>query len=313
MNILKKRVVGLEINDTCMHAVELSGSYQNPEIINYGKKLLAPGVVKEGKIIDAESVKTAIEEMWREIRIKSREIILGANNEDVIIRFLKLPRIEREKIGNFIRFQASDYIPFNIEEFELDYMVTGEQKTNEGDFYSVLLVAARKNMLYEYLKTFESTRLLIRDIKSSTLVLDIFLPQEYKNQACVIVNLSFGVCNILIMDKNVPVFARTVMMGRKDNTEDIASIAAGEIRSSVFYFQSQNRSAVVRKVFLLGGEVTKSGIKESIRNIINIDTEVLMPFEYLYRKTAEQDQKELHATEYAVAFSLALHGLKGVN
>jgi Tfp pilus assembly PilM family ATPase len=314
MGVFKKRVVGIEINDLVMHVVELSGAYNNPEIIKYGKKRLAEGIVKEGKMVNHEEFRKALNELLKETGIKSKKVVLGVNNNDVVIRFLRLPKvIDRKKIGNFLNFQASDYIPFNVEEFELDYMVTGEQKTEEGDFYNVMLVAARRSMIYEFLKAFESTRLILKDIKSSALVLDIFLQQEHEARAYAIANVSSGVCSVLIVDNKIPVFARTVYMGKARDAASIASNASGEIRLTILYFQSQNRLSVVEKVFLLGHDAAMAGIKEHMENALNIDTEILMPFKHLYsRETGEekQEEKAFDAAEYAVALSLALHGLK---
>ena len=313
MGVFKKGIVGLEINDTVMYVVELSGTKNNPNIISYGKKHLAEGIVKEGKIVNQEGFRKALDELLKETRIKSKKVVLGVNNNDVIIRFLRLPIvIDRKKIGNFLKFQASDYIPFNVEECELDYTVTGEQKTEEGIFYNVLFAAARRNMLDGFLKAFESTRLILKDIKSSTLVLDTFLQQENNDRVYAIANISSGTCSILIIYNKIPVFARTISMGKARSAMSIASNASTEIRLSIHYFQSQNGFSIVEKVYLLGHDAAKAGIKEYIKNALNIDTEVLMPFKHLYYgKTVEEEQKEkeLDATEYAVALSLAMHGL----
>ena len=313
MGVFKKRIAGMEINDCCIRVVELSGSNNNDPVITcYGKKLLENGIVKDGKVANKDGFKKALGELKKEIKLKSTELILGLNNDDVLIRFLKLPKIEKSKLGSFIRFQSADYIPFKIEDFEIDYTILGEQKTSEGEFYNVLLVAARKTMLNDYLNVFESTRFLLRDIKSSVLSVDIFLPKEYENKTCAIINFSCASCSILILGKKVPVFARSIIVGTNEK-ENIAEFVLAEIGSSILYAHSQNRSLLVEKILLIGSDAAKTGIKQDIENSLHISTEVLKPYRNLYEaKTTDITQAELDAAKYAVALSLALHGFEGV-
>ncbi len=338
MGLFKKRLVGLDIDGIEIRAVEVSGSSKNPEITNMGKVHLPEGAVKEGKIENPEKVVEALEELWDRYKIKSKKVVFGANNSDVIVRFALFPKLPEEKLGNLIKFQASDYIPYTLDDVELDYSIISEVEKDEGSLYNVLLVAARKDMLYNFIKTLGSAHLAIKDIKSSALVMDRLIPEKHRNDTVVIVNICFDACNILIMDKNIPAFARTITFSSTVNDslrtvyrgrskveqeqnggnimlmEEIDSIIqfiAGDIRSSIAYYQSQNRDSTIENVYLVGSAAGDRKMVEGLIDSVGTYMEVLKPYNHLYERLLKQYGGGKEATEYAIAFSLALHGLGG--
>jgi len=339
MGFLKKKVVGLDIDGMEIRAVEVSGSLKNPEITNIGKIYLPEGAITKGKIESSEKVASALHELWSEHRIGTRSVILGANNSDVIVRFALFPKLPEEKLRNLIKYQASDYIPYSLEDVELDYSIVSEVENNEGSMYNILLVAARKDMLYSFIKTLEQAHLTIKDIKSSMLVMDKLIPEKHKNDTIIIVNTCFDVCNILIMNKNMPVFARTITFDSNfsnllrpnykmintveqdqyeqntgnvmlvEETKSIIQLISGDIRSSIAYYQSQNRNVDIRKVYLIGSAASNMKIVEGLKDSIDEKLEVLKPYNRLYERLIKKYGSGEEATEFAIAFSLALHGL----
>ena len=325
MRFFKKSIVGIDMNCSQMHFVEVTGNRKAPIIQNAGQVFLPEDIIQEGKVINQEKFKNALDELWRKSKIKSKEVVLGVSNTDVIMRFVTLPKMPPEKLLNLIKFQASDYMPVNIDDFELDYTIIGENINESGSTYNVLLVAARKSMLYEFINAFDITRSSIKDIKSSVLVMDKVIPESYMDIVSVVVNLSLETCNILIMNKNLPVFARTVVL--KDNlhreidkmykayfdevVDRIASFVGEEIRTSISYFQSQNRSVTIDKIFLIGCACSNEHISKELRDYIGVNVEVIKPYENLYNDLSKQNKNiNYDPTEYAVALSLALHGLE---
>lgn len=354
MRFFNKKIVGIDIDSTEIRAVELSGPLKNPEIINVGRIYLPEGTVKEGKILNSEKVTAALKELWHRNGFVTKNVVFGANNSDVIVRFALFPKLPEEKLSNLIKFQASDYIPYPLEDVELDYSIISEVESEGGHFYNVLLVAARKDMLYSFIKTLEQAHITIKDIKSTVLVMDRLLPQKHKNDTVVMVNICFDACNILILDKNIPAFARTItfntsinesmktiykqtdatgkeqygqnrqnnsnvmLMDKTDSVVDSATDNAIEyissnIRSSISYFQSQNRNSRIERIYLMGSAVSSIEMVEelvkSLEDNIGRYMEVLKPCSYLYDKLFKQYKFKEDATEFAIAFSLALHGL----
>lgn len=329
MKLLGRSITGLDIGAKEIRAIEISGSLNKSVIRNIAKISLPEGAVREGKITDPEKVGEVISELWKKNKMHSKDVMLGINNTDVIIRFALLPRIPKDKLAKMIRFQAPDYIPFPLEEVEFDYSIISETENEEGEFYNVLIVAARKDMLAGFLKAMNHARLNVYDIKSSALIMDKLLPEKNRNDMNVLVNLDSEICNILIMDNNKPAFARTVILGWNINNngkldindgkvEEAKEYISKEIRSSIAYYQSQNINSAISKVYLTGCAVLRKEIADELIKSIGARVELLRPYDYLFGKFKEQN-KFAHAktdtgsdvaAEFAVALGLAFHGLK---
>jgi len=209
MGIFEKSVVGIEFDSTEIRAIHLKGTPGKPRLVTYGRMQLQEGAVKDGKVQSPWLLSEAISNMWEKYGIKCRNVILGINNQDIIVRFAAFPKVPEDKIDNMIRFQSENYIPIPIEETELDYAVLGEDISVAPLQLKVLLVAARKQMLFDYINAMNKARLNVIDIGVSMLSLERLIPISLKNVPLIIVNLSNDFGNIVISDGKKLGFART--------------------------------------------------------------------------------------------------------
>ena len=84
---------------------------------------LAAGVSREGEVGDPEALSAAIKDLFAEHKL-SRDVRLGIANQRVVVRTLRLPRIEDEsELETAIRFQAQEEIPMPLEQAVLDWQV----------------------------------------------------------------------------------------------------------------------------------------------------------------------------------------------
>lgn len=348
MRLFRKGIVGIDIDSMEIRAVEISEISKKPKIVSIGKVSLEEKVVREGKIEDPEMVAKALRELWVRYKIKSKFAIFGVNNSDVIVRFALFPKIPEEKLARLIKFQASDYIPYTLDDVELDHSIVSEVERDGMDMYNVLLVAAQKSMLYQSIKALSFAGLSIKDIKSSTLVMDRLVPAKYSNTAVVMVNICFDGCNILIIDKGVPALARTIIFSdsingslrkiykkdtdeyleqninrpitteEKSKSEEMSKVVefiAENIRASITYYYSQNAGSKIEKTYLVGPiacnkEIVEDLIKKTEVHYEEYHIETLQPYHHLYERLSKHFANGRQATEYAIAFSLALHGLE---
>jgi type IV pilus assembly protein PilM len=211
MEFFKRSIVGIDINCSHIRFVELRGNADAPVIKNIGSMYISDEIVKNGRIVSTDKFKAVLGELWKKHRIKSKDIVLGVSNSDIIMRFISLPKMLPNKLSNLVKFQASDFIPVNIDDYELDYSIVSENFNESGSYYNILLVAAQKKMLYEYISAFTVTNSHIKDIKSSVLVMDKIIPKDSQNSVSAVVNITPEVCNLLIVNDTFPVFARTVL------------------------------------------------------------------------------------------------------
>jgi type IV pilus assembly protein PilM len=313
-----KSVAGVEINAFEIRLVELAGSRNAVKLLNAGSKALPEGAVKEGRVLTPEAVSRALVQLWEELRIKTRQVILGVSNQDILVRFALFPKVPQNKLDNLVRFQAQEYLPISINDVELDYMVTGEEKTEDAEQYRILLVAGRKNMINDFMLAFEAADLKILDIDISTLALARLVPAEAADGACMVVNLGAEQINILILSASYPQLARTLTTGfpvaggriGQEEIERITGVLAGEIRASIGYFQSQSRGPGIDRLYLCGCGGHVHGISTSLSELLDIQVAIIDPFEKVNNITAAGIKKGGGASDFSVSMSLALRGLE---
>jgi type IV pilus assembly protein PilM len=336
MSLFKvKSVVGIDLDAYEVRAAEISGTAEKPSLLGLGRVALPEGVVKDGKVNQPEILHEIIAKLWQESKFKSRNVILGVSNQDVIIRFALVPKIPADKLDNLIRFQAQDFLPISINDVELDYIVLNEVQGEKQTMLKVLLVAGRRSMLNNFTRTINEAGLRLQDIDVSILAL-ARLVQGGENTFA-IVNYSKEQISLIILSHGVPAFARILSVypaGQVqedtyqnqaereiavtaesavtgDNSGILNDGIVGEIRSSILYYQSQNPESVVEKCIVASTANGRSNVQSILRDKLGINVEMLDPLKGLNTYHLSGNNSFGNASDFSVGISLALRGLEG--
>lgn len=145
----KKQAVGLDIGSSTLKAAELrpvrKGGY---ELVSLGIEELAPECIVDGVIISKIPVSDAINRIFAQQNIKNGRVTTSISGHSVIVKKISLPVQSEEDLAESIRWEAEQYIPFDIADVNLDYQVLGEN-TSTGNL-DVLLVAVKKDKITDY-------------------------------------------------------------------------------------------------------------------------------------------------------------------
>ncbi len=313
MGLFKKSIIGLEMDSKEIRTVEISGSKKNPVISAWGRIELADGAVKEGKVADTDILSENIAKLMELKGFKDKNVVLGVNNQDIIVRFATFPKVPDDKIRNMVMLQAEDYIPVPTTELEIDYIITGERESEGRQFINVILVGARKKMINDYIKCIESVGLNVVEIDSTMLAIarSALIYSDTGTFAAVGYNHDIG--NIMIFRDGILEFARTISMDSEENQPEpeadlISDILLNEIRSSVNYYLSQN-FAEINKIFLCGVNISQKTVASKIQNFTGIQVEIPDPYKS-YKITGTHAGSGFNASDFNACISLALRGME---
>ena len=330
MGVFKKSSVGLEIDSKEIRAVHVTGKPERPYLCTFARFPLNEGIVKDGKVLKENELGVALSTMWARENIKGRDVILGVNNQDIIVRFANFVKVPKDKLDNLIRFQAQEHIPIPIEEVELDYSVIGEESSDEGTFLKILLVAGKKKMLFDFIASLKAAKLNIVDIGASMLSISGILPREICDLPIAVVNLSNDFGNIIILNNGEPGMARTINYHKDiisvvkelneknpdigydiDDTrmDSICAILASEIRSSVLYFHNQNSNAIFCDIILTGKLSKIKCLAERLKQLTETNVRVVSYNESRINLTGV-DAFSGHEPDFAICTNLAIRGLE---
>lgn len=323
MGILKNSIIGLVMDSQEIRAIEIRGSQKKPIAVAWGKVKLPEGVVKEGKIINSQLFGANLERLFVENGFKGRDVYLGVNNQDIIIRFATFPKVSEDKVRSMIYFQAQEYMPISLEELELDYIVVSEKKTEEGEFINVVLVGARKKMLNDFIEAFSAASANIKEIDATMLALGRAALIESNDGTFALTGFNNDVGNILIFNKGILAMARSVIINQapawinagedklKSSEEEgnvYADILFNEIKSSVGYYKMQT-GEVIDKLYVLGCVTKQDQVASRLRETTGLSVSVPTPYTFLENRIIKGKHISFKASDYVACISLAIRGL----
>src|SRR5579862_3995356 len=142
----KKAVIGLDIGSSSIKAVELKESKQGYELVSFGLEPLLQDTVVDGAIMDAPLVAGAIGTIFERQTIKLASVATAVSGHSVIVKRVSLPLMSEEELYDRIQSEASQHIPFDIADVNLDYQLL-ESLDSQMD---VLLVAVKKDKILNH-------------------------------------------------------------------------------------------------------------------------------------------------------------------
>ncbi|MBR5442371.1 MAG: pilus assembly protein PilM [Clostridia bacterium] len=262
--------VGIEYDSHEIRAVELiknaDGSYQ---VSGFGSASLKEGVIAEGIVSDSPLFTAALEDLFKQSGIKNTSpIVVGVNNENVIMRYATFPKVPQDKLRGVITMQAQDFIPVPISELGLDYVVIDETVDDDDQpALNVLLVGARNNMLQNLIINFETTKLEVVDIDSSFLAWTrVAIKEQPKESTFAFLKLTDDVLNFVAVSEgdikmvrsiNIPDRALIEVKKAFNNADEVTSfeldtitdLLYSELSSSMNYYQMQTNQLINNVLF----------------------------------------------------------------
>src|SRR5262249_14741704 len=213
-----KQVVGLDIGSSSIKAVELKGSKAGYELVSFGLEPLAQDTVVDGAIMDAPQVAATIGSIFDKNEIKTRQVATSGCGQAVIVKPVTLPSMTEEELYDRIQSEASQHIPFDIADVNLDYQLLESMDSQ----MNVILVAVKKDKILNH------TNVLAQAGKVPTVVdIDAFGLQNcfevnYEpdaGQTVALLNIGASVMNINIVRGGIPLFTRDVSVGGNQFTD----------------------------------------------------------------------------------------------
>lgn len=144
-------VIGLDIGSTTVRAAELEFGKNArtqagaPTVIRIGQVPLPLGAVRDGEVVQPETVSSALRRLWSESKFQTKDVVIGVGNQRVIVREMELPWMPLAEIKKSLPYQVSDSLPMSVDDALLDYHAVAAVDTPQGRMVHGLLVAAQRD------------------------------------------------------------------------------------------------------------------------------------------------------------------------
>ncbi|MEB3187079.1 MAG: pilus assembly protein PilM [bacterium] len=122
---------------------------------------LPPDVVdEEGNVQNPDVLASTLKEAWRQLKLKSKKVLLVADSRSAIVRLVRLPHLPLNMLGQAILSEAEQYALFRNDTPSVDYFPAAD----EGDFINICYAAAADSLIKSYDKVFKAAGLKLQGI-----------------------------------------------------------------------------------------------------------------------------------------------------
>jgi type IV pilus assembly protein PilM len=309
---------GMDISSSAVKMVELAdagkGGYR---VDRYAIEALAKDSVIDGNIANLETVAETVRRCWKKLATRTKNVAIALPTAAVITKKIIVPAGLREEELEFqVEGEANQYIPFALDEVNLDFQVVGPAPSSPEEM-EVLIAASRKEKVEDRVAVAEAAGLkaLVMDVESYAMqtafeLIRQQLPNEGIDQNVAVVDIGAAIMNITILRNDQGVYTREQAFGGNQLTQDIArhyglsqeeaenakrsgglpdsfeaevlrpfmENAALEIQRAMQFFFTSTQYNSVEHVLLTGGTSTLPGMEDVVSTRVRINTMVANPF-----------------------------------
>lgn len=315
----KKRppLVGIDISSSAVKVLELSKTGEQFRVERYAVEPLPQNAVVEHQITEVEQVADAVERAVKRSGTKCKHVAVAVPAAHVITKTIKMPAaLSDQDRHTQIEMEADHYIPYPLDEVNLDYNVLGPSENNPEEV-DVLLAACRKEIVDDYLAVVQGPGLnpVVVDVETYAMenaysLIAAHMPGGGMEKTVAVLDVGATTTNINAIHNNRSVYTRDHTFGGRQLTEEIqrryglsyeeAGLAkkqgglpdnyqtdvlrpfmeamCQEIMRALQFFYSSTPFNNVDQILLAGGCAQIPGIDELVAARIGVPTIVANPF-----------------------------------
>jgi type IV pilus assembly protein PilM len=315
-----RNLVGLDVGDSSIKVVELKEMAKGRgwQVTKLGWESLAPEAIVDGAIMDSQLVSDTIHRLFERTHIKaSAPVATALSGHSVIVKRISLPVMSDGELAESIRWEAEQYIPFDIEDVNLDYKILeGSSLSGEGNM-DVLLAAAKKEKINDYIGVLNQAGLHPVVVDVAAFAMQNAFEANYDlepDQVIALVDIGAAVSSISVLFGGTSVYWRDINVGgnqytdaiqkelnlsadqaellkRGDEVEGVTyeqvlpilsavnDDVGSEIRKTLDFFkQISATEQPLQRMYVCGGTAQVANIKESLGQRLDCEVELLNPF-----------------------------------
>ena len=311
-------LIGVDVSSTAIKLVELAeagrGTYR---LERYAIEPLVRDVVTDGNIANLDLVADALKRAHKRLGSRNRNVALALPAAMVITKKIIVPSGQREEeLELMVEAEANQYIPFALDEVNLDFQTIGPAPNNP-DESEVLIAASRKEKVEDRVAVAEAAGLKPRvmDVESYAMqqafeLISPSLPASGRDQNIALVDIGAHVTHFYVLRNNQFLFSRDQAFGGNQLTHDVQrafnltpdeaesakksqglpenydsdvlqpfmeTLALEVTRALQFFFTSTSYNQV-DQIVLAGGCALLPGIDELVAKRAGVTTVIANPF-----------------------------------
>ncbi len=339
-------LIGVDISASSVKMVELSKAGNGYCIERYVIEPLQADAIQDGAIVSIEMVSESIQRGWKRLGSRCKKIAMALPTSDVITKQIIVPAGQREEDLEFqVENEASQYIPFALDEVNLDFQVLRPAPKNPQEV-EVLIAASRKEKVEDRVAASLSAGLKteVMDVESYAVqttfeLVREQLPEKNAEQVVAIVDIGSSVMKTNVLYQGESVYMRDQPFGGDQLTQEIhnqfnlsfeesevakrngslpdnyktdvlqpfCETLAVEVMRAIQFFYTSTQFTEINYILIAGGCAAIPGLDEIITSRTQICTLIMNPFSNMELSSRiNQRQINADAPSLLIACGLAM-------
>lgn len=310
-------MIGLDISSTSVKLLELGRVGERYRVESYAVVPLPPNAVEEKNLADVEAVGAAISRAIRRAGTRTKNAVAAVAGSAVITKIISMPAaLSDQDMADQLTLEADQYIPYPLEEINMDFEVIGPSE-NDEEMVDVLLAASRSENVDVRVAACELAGLNAKVIdveafamETAFTLLEQQLPDNGIGKTIAIIDIGATMTTLSVSHDFNVIYTREQVFGGKQLTQEIqtryglsyeeAGLAkkqgglpddyeteilqpfkeslVQQVSRSLQFFFSSGQHATVDHIVLAGGCASLPGIEELVEDKMGITTSVANPF-----------------------------------
>ena len=339
----KKQLVGLDIGSNSLKAVEFRSDGNDAySLVAYGFEELSPEWIMDGSIVEPTPVSDAINRIFTNQRFQNDQIVTSISGHSVIVKKISIHVQNEKDLAESIRWEAEQHLPFDIDDVNFDFQITGRNSTTK--MLDVLFVAVKKDKIQSYIDVIDQAKKTPKIMDVDAFALQNAYEFNYEpEQESTAALLNIGANNMMInlVSGTEFLFTRDISVGGQryteflqkefnlsydqaqaikhgdtiDNVSDadikyvvdsVTEIICMEIQKTFDFFKSTSTVKKIDRILVSGGAVHIHGLLDALGNSFDIPVEEFDSFRRIHVDTKRFPMIKEQAADMAIAVGLAL-------
>jgi len=309
---------GLDISSSSVKVLEIEEAGKDVyRVERYAIEPLARDAVVDGNINNLEAAADAVKRAHKRLGTRIKYVAMAVPTGAVITKKITVNGALREdELEVQVEGEANQYIPFALEEVNLDFQAIGPSPTNPEE-QEVMIAATRKERVDDRVAVANLAGLkpLVMDVESfaqmSALSLVVHgLPGGAKDQNVAIVDVGANVMQVTVLRNDQSIYTREQAFGGNQLTQEIVTRygmspeeaenakrsgglpddfeaevlkpfmqnLSGEVQRALQFFFTSTQYHNVDHILLAGGSAVIPGLDEVVHAQTQVATSVANPF-----------------------------------
>ena len=310
-------LLGIDISSTAVKLLELGHDGTRYRVESYAVVPLSQNAVVEKSIADVEAVGDSVRRAVEKSRTRLKNVAVAVAGSAVITKIVQLEAgLSPEEQESRVQLEADQYIPYPLEEINLDFEMLGPNEKNPQQV-DVLLAASRSENVETRVAALEISGLTakVMDVEGFAMenafsLIAEQIPDAGADKTIAVLDVGATMTTLNVLHDCKIIYTREQVFGGKQLTEEIMrryglsyeeagqakkqgglpdnyvtevlepfkDAMAQQVSRSLQFFFSSSQYDNVDHIVLAGGSASIAGVDELIEEQVGTGTTIANPF-----------------------------------